>query len=149
MLLQRVWQTAYNRIFWVRQIIVRIYFHAYNRIRVGGGFTVSINASSLSQYDFVFTFPLSHWWNSIVYIAAVYLYPSISAFRQMLNEMFLVNTGKFLYYYPHTDTLPYLICEVEFCIMEHTLKTRIKVINLYPGAIISLVQHLLQCSVAH
>jgi hypothetical protein len=27
MVLQRVWQTAYNRLFRVRQIIVRIYFH--------------------------------------------------------------------------------------------------------------------------
>jgi hypothetical protein len=40
MLLQRVWQTAYNRIFRVQQTIVRIYFHAYNRIRVGEGFPV-------------------------------------------------------------------------------------------------------------
>jgi hypothetical protein len=35
MLLQRVWQTAYNRIVRVWQIIVRIYFHSYNRIRIG------------------------------------------------------------------------------------------------------------------
>jgi hypothetical protein len=32
MLLQRVWQTTYNRIFRVRIIIVRIYCHAYNLI---------------------------------------------------------------------------------------------------------------------
>jgi hypothetical protein len=40
MLLQRLWQTAYNQIFRFRQIAVRIYFHAYNRIRVGGWFAV-------------------------------------------------------------------------------------------------------------
>jgi hypothetical protein len=42
MQLQHVWQTAYNRIFGFRKIIVRIYFHAYNRISVGGGFTGKI-----------------------------------------------------------------------------------------------------------
>jgi hypothetical protein len=35
MLLQRVWQIAYNRFFRVLQIIGNIYFHAYIRIRVG------------------------------------------------------------------------------------------------------------------
>jgi hypothetical protein len=55
MLLQRVWQTAYNRIFSVRQIIVRIYFHAYNLIRVGqtrvvGGFTVLQPEGKLPLY---------------------------------------------------------------------------------------------------
>jgi hypothetical protein len=33
-LLQRAWQTAYNRLFSVSQIFVCIYVHAYNRIRV-------------------------------------------------------------------------------------------------------------------
>jgi hypothetical protein len=48
MLLLRVWQTVYNRIFRVRQMIVHIYFHAFNRIRVGQtrrvgtGFTVCV-----------------------------------------------------------------------------------------------------------
>jgi hypothetical protein len=42
MLLQCVWHTVYNRIFRVRQIIVGIYFHTYNRISFGGGFAVRI-----------------------------------------------------------------------------------------------------------
>jgi hypothetical protein len=33
MLLQQIWQTAYNQIFRVRQIIVHVYFNAYDRIR--------------------------------------------------------------------------------------------------------------------
>jgi hypothetical protein len=37
MLLQCVWQTAYNVLFHVQQITVRIYFHSYNRINVSGG----------------------------------------------------------------------------------------------------------------
>jgi hypothetical protein len=41
MLLQRVWRTAYNRIFRVRKIIVRIYFDA-DRIRVGGGIRFTV-----------------------------------------------------------------------------------------------------------
>jgi hypothetical protein len=40
LLSQRVWQTAYNRIIRVRQIIVRVYFRAYNRILVEGEFAV-------------------------------------------------------------------------------------------------------------
>jgi hypothetical protein len=45
MSLHRVCQTAYNKIFRVRQVIFRVYFHAYNRIcvgqtRDGGGSTV-------------------------------------------------------------------------------------------------------------
>jgi hypothetical protein len=39
-LLQHVWQAVENRIFRGQQIIVRIYFHAYNRIRFGEGFDV-------------------------------------------------------------------------------------------------------------
>jgi hypothetical protein len=38
---QRVWHTTNNRISRVRQIIIRIYFHAYNRIQVGGGLLYS------------------------------------------------------------------------------------------------------------
>jgi hypothetical protein len=58
MLLQRVWQTAYNRIFRARQIIVRIYFHAYNRkrvgqTRVGGGFTVIISNKYIREYQVI------------------------------------------------------------------------------------------------
>jgi hypothetical protein len=40
MLLHRVWQTAYNLICCVRNVIVHVYFHAYNRIRVGGEFAI-------------------------------------------------------------------------------------------------------------
>jgi hypothetical protein len=40
MLLQRVKQTAYNQIIRILKITVHIYFHAYNRIRVEGGFAV-------------------------------------------------------------------------------------------------------------
>jgi hypothetical protein len=40
MLLQCVLQTAFVRVFLVRRIIVRTYFHAYNRISFGKGFTV-------------------------------------------------------------------------------------------------------------
>jgi hypothetical protein len=39
MLLQRVRQTACNRIFRVGYIIFRIYFHSYNRIGDGEKFT--------------------------------------------------------------------------------------------------------------
>jgi hypothetical protein len=35
MLLRRVWQTAYNRIFRIQKVIVRMSFQACNRTRVG------------------------------------------------------------------------------------------------------------------
>jgi hypothetical protein len=38
MLLQRVWQTAYNRTFRIRKITVRIHFHAHSLTRAGGKF---------------------------------------------------------------------------------------------------------------
>jgi hypothetical protein len=48
----QLWQTAWNRIFRVRLIIVRIYFYAYSPIRDGqiqaeGGFAVHILSDSL------------------------------------------------------------------------------------------------------
>jgi hypothetical protein len=55
--IQRIWQTAYIRIFSVQQIvIVRIYFHGHNRIRVGqtrvgGGFTVSHSTKTEPSYN--------------------------------------------------------------------------------------------------
>jgi hypothetical protein len=40
MLLQPVLKVAYNLIFYVRRVVLPIYSEAYNRIRVGDGFTV-------------------------------------------------------------------------------------------------------------
>jgi hypothetical protein len=39
-MLTRVWQTVHNGTFGVRQIIVHVYFHMYNRIRDEGGFAI-------------------------------------------------------------------------------------------------------------
>jgi hypothetical protein len=57
MLLQRVWQTAYNTIFSIPKIFVRISFHAYNRIRVGqicGGEFAVVPLHTLTVKDIAF-----------------------------------------------------------------------------------------------